>query len=162
MPLLILLVLIFLVVGVGVVAAGLGSGMPSANPDRDGALLPENPMRPEEVEGLRFSLGLRGYRMDEVDDVLDRLAAELAERDRQIDALHRRLGDAGPAGSASTAASAPGAGGSGGLSGGSAPVAGDPVATIEPGGAPPVAPTPEPGPSDEPGAPDGGSAAGPR
>jgi hypothetical protein len=35
----------------------------------------------------------RGYRMSEVDAVLARLADELADRDRQIEALQRR--DAG-------------------------------------------------------------------
>jgi DivIVA domain-containing protein len=36
------------------------------------------------VERLRFSLAFRGYRMDEVDDVLDRLTAELRARDARI------------------------------------------------------------------------------
>ena len=46
--------------------------------------LPEGPLQPADVEDLRFSLAPRGYRMDEVDAVLDRLAAELAERDRRL------------------------------------------------------------------------------
>ncbi len=92
MPLLILFVLIFLVVGVGVVAAGLGAALPAVSRDRGGALLPVAPMRREDVEDLRFSLGLRGYRMDEVDDVLDRLADELEERDRRIEELQSQLG----------------------------------------------------------------------
>ena len=33
---------------------------------------------------MRFSLAPRGYRMDEVDAVLARLAAELADRDRRL------------------------------------------------------------------------------
>jgi len=34
---------------------------------------------------------MRGYRMDEVDDVLDRLAVEAQERDARIDELETRL-----------------------------------------------------------------------
>ena len=34
---------------------------------------------------------MRGYRMDEVDDVLDRLAAEVQVRDARIDELETRL-----------------------------------------------------------------------
>ena len=40
---------------------------------------------------MRFSLGLRGYRMDQVDQVLDRLAAELAAKDAQIEELRAQL-----------------------------------------------------------------------
>jgi DivIVA domain-containing protein len=36
---------------------------------------------------LRFSLAFRGYRMAEVDDALDRLATEIAERDARIEQL---------------------------------------------------------------------------
>ena len=38
----------------------------------------------EDVGGLRFALAFRGYRMDQVDDVLDRLSVELSERDAEI------------------------------------------------------------------------------
>lgn len=46
--------------------------------------LPDGPLQPADVEQLRFSLAPRGYRMDEVDAVLDRLAEELAARDRRL------------------------------------------------------------------------------
>ncbi len=46
-------------------------------------LLPEVP-KPEDVDKLRFSLGLRGYRMDQVDDVLDLLRDQLAAKDARI------------------------------------------------------------------------------
>lgn len=46
--------------------------------------LPEGPLSPEDVGRLRFSLAPRGYRMAEVDLALDRLAAELADRDRRL------------------------------------------------------------------------------
>ena len=53
-------------------------------------LLPEHPSAPD-VDAVRFGLGLRGYRMDQVDEVLDRLAAALAERDVVIGELRSRL-----------------------------------------------------------------------
>ncbi|MBG0740364.1 DivIVA domain-containing protein [Paeniglutamicibacter antarcticus] len=52
-------------------------------------LLPEIP-EPEDVDRLRFSLGLRGYRMDQVDDVLDRLRDQLAAKDARIAALEAK------------------------------------------------------------------------
>ncbi|WP_434993589.1 DivIVA domain-containing protein [Arthrobacter sp. Ld5] len=53
-------------------------------------LLPERPSAPD-VDAVRFGLGLRGYRMDQVDEVLDRLAAALAERDAVIGELRSQL-----------------------------------------------------------------------
>jgi len=71
--------------GVALVAAGRGSAMPDVEPDRAPlGVLPPDAVGPPEVERLRFSLAFRGYRMDEVDDVLDRLTAELAARDARI------------------------------------------------------------------------------
>lgn len=46
-------------------------------------LLPVAP-QPADVDKLRFSLGLRGYRMDQVDEVLDHLRDELAAKDLRI------------------------------------------------------------------------------
>jgi DivIVA domain-containing protein len=54
-------------------------------------LLPDVP-HAEDVDRLRFSLGLRGYRMDQVDEVLDRLRDQLAVRDARIAELEEALG----------------------------------------------------------------------
>ncbi|GAB5079303.1 DivIVA domain-containing protein, partial [Arthrobacter sp. AD-310] len=53
-------------------------------------LLPAN-AAPEDVDGVRFSLGLRGYRMDQVDQVLDDLRDQLAARHREVAELRARL-----------------------------------------------------------------------
>ncbi|WP_457950767.1 DivIVA domain-containing protein [Pseudarthrobacter sp. alpha12b] len=53
-------------------------------------LLPEHAV-PEDVTRLRFSLGLRGYRMDQVDQVLDELRDQLAARDAELAELQSRL-----------------------------------------------------------------------
>jgi DivIVA domain-containing protein len=82
--------------GVAVVAAGRGEGLAAADTDRPDLTMPATrPMAKEDVDRLRFSVGLRGYRMDEVDDVLDRLAADLAERDQRIEALEGEIRGAG-------------------------------------------------------------------
>lgn len=52
-------------------------------------LLPKNP-RAEDVDKVRFSLGLRGYRCDQVDDVLDVLAAEITNLENTIRDLESR------------------------------------------------------------------------
>lgn len=71
--------------GAALVALGGGGSMPEAAPDRISARLPQDrPLGKADVDELRLPMALRGYRMDEVDDVLDRLGAELAYRDARI------------------------------------------------------------------------------
>jgi DivIVA domain-containing protein len=43
------------------------------------------------LDRVRFSPALRGYRMDEVDDVLDRVTEELRVRDAEIARLREEL-----------------------------------------------------------------------
>lgn len=50
----------------------------------------------EQVDGVRFALGLRGYRMDQVDEVLDVLRDALVARDERISELESRLAADGP------------------------------------------------------------------
>ncbi len=79
--------------GVAVVAAGRGEGLTGAEPDRPDLALPaDGPLARSDVDQVRFSVGLRGYRMDEVDDVLDRLALDLEARDERIAVLEREAG----------------------------------------------------------------------
>ena len=54
-------------------------------------LLPAE-VEPSDVDRLRFAVGLRGYRMDQVDQVLDELRDQLAARDRQVADLAAELG----------------------------------------------------------------------
>lgn len=72
---------------------GRGEGLPSAPPDDVELDLPvDRPVAPDEVAAVRLPLALRGYRMSAVDDVLDRLAAELAVRDAHIRELEAHVG----------------------------------------------------------------------
>ncbi|MFE6869896.1 DivIVA domain-containing protein [Kitasatospora sp. NPDC057692] len=71
--------------GAALVALGGGGSLPEAVQDRISARLPQDrPLDRGDVEALRLPMAVRGYRMDEVDDVLDRLGAELAHRDERI------------------------------------------------------------------------------
>jgi DivIVA domain-containing protein len=54
--------------------------MVDAYDDRPDALVPvDGPLRAEHLRRVRFSLAFRGYRMSEVDALLDRLARQLDE-----------------------------------------------------------------------------------
>lgn len=59
--------------------------------DRADLALPEPPLSPADVAAVRFSMAPRGYRMSQVDDVLSRLADELADRDRRLADLEAQL-----------------------------------------------------------------------
>jgi DivIVA domain-containing protein len=86
-----LLVIVAAVGAVAIVLAGRTGGQAEFEPDRPPFVLPEGALSPADIDGVRFAVGARGYRMDQVDDVMDRLAAELADRDAQIARL--RSGD---------------------------------------------------------------------
>ncbi|WP_353944565.1 DivIVA domain-containing protein [Streptomyces sp. HUAS MG91] len=51
----------------------------------------DRPVGPADVDALRLPTAVRGYRMAEVDDALNRLGAELAERDARITELESAL-----------------------------------------------------------------------
>ncbi len=88
-----LLVVLAVIGGIAVVATGRWGGLPDVVPERSprGVLPADSEVDPPAVDGLRFSLALRGYRMDEVDDVLDRLVDELDRRGERISELEARL-----------------------------------------------------------------------
>lgn len=61
---------------------------------------------PADVDRVRFSLGLRGYRMDQVDQVLDELRDQLEAKHEEVERLRATL----PAEVAQRAAEIPGPG----------------------------------------------------
>lgn len=83
---------IVLIAVVALLAVGRLGELPDVEPDRPPLALPDDRMlERSDVDAVRFAVGLRGYRMDEVDDVLDRLAVEVSERDARIAELEGRL-----------------------------------------------------------------------
>lgn len=63
---------------------------PAATPDLG---LPESAVQPGDIAAVRFGLTARGYRMREVDEVLARLAGELAARDERIAQLEQAVAE---------------------------------------------------------------------
>jgi DivIVA domain-containing protein len=85
-------VLIVLLMGaVAVVAAGRGGTMAEVYDDRpDARVQADRPLGAHDLRTVRFTTAFRGYRMAEVDALLERLAAELetAEAGRGDDRPH--------------------------------------------------------------------------
>ena len=79
-----------------VIATRGGGELADAPPDAADLGLPDGPLHPSDVEALRFPLAVRGYRMAEVDAALERLADELAARDRLIADLAEQAEQAEP------------------------------------------------------------------
>ncbi|MFQ1000409.1 DivIVA domain-containing protein [Modestobacter sp. SSW1-42] len=73
---------------------GRGESQPPAVPGRSPVELPDDrPVVADDVRALRISVAFRGYRMTEVDWLLDQFAQVLDERDARIaelEAEHRR------------------------------------------------------------------------
>lgn len=101
--------LVFLAVGVAVIA---GAAMLLAGRWRDGlAEVPADASRPSdfaadvpvgslsvaEIDEVRLEQAPRGYRMEDVDTVLDRLTREIESRDAEIERLREGRADGGAA-----------------------------------------------------------------
>jgi DivIVA domain-containing protein len=87
-------VAVIVVFAVAAVAVGRGGGLEPAEADLVRPSLPDGPVSADDVESVLFAVGFRGYRMDQVDEVLDRLGGELTRRDARIAELERRLASA--------------------------------------------------------------------
>lgn len=73
--------------GVALVAAGRGEPLAEVYDDRPDVVLPtDGPVSAAALRRVRFPLAFRGYRMAEVDALLDRVAAQLEERGAPADA----------------------------------------------------------------------------
>lgn len=72
---------------VAVVASGRGGSMAEVFDDRpDSRVQADGPLTAADLRRVRFSTAFRGYRMSEVDALLDRLAAELEPPTSQAEA----------------------------------------------------------------------------
>ena len=97
-------ILIVLALGaIAVVASGRGTPMSPAYDDAHDALVPAaGPVTAEDLRRIRFPLAFRGYRMAEVDALLERLAEEREDLDAEarrgsaVSASAETEGDAQP------------------------------------------------------------------
>jgi len=78
---------------VAVALGRIGGGLDAPTSSLPPTGLPEGYLGAQDLERVRFAPALRGYRMDQVDAALDRVAAELARRDEEIDRLQAALLD---------------------------------------------------------------------
>jgi DivIVA domain-containing protein len=93
-----LIALVAVVAAVALAVLGDGGALKDSEPDRiDDRLPPDRPLLRSDIDAVRLPTAVRGYRMLDVDEVLDRLGAELAERDARIADLETSLAG-GPAG----------------------------------------------------------------
>jgi DivIVA domain-containing protein len=76
------------------VLMGRGETQPPAELDRSPVELPDDrPVTADDIRALRISAAFRGYRMTEVDWLIDQFALVLDERDAAIATLTERLAD---------------------------------------------------------------------
>ncbi|KYH45979.1 DivIVA domain-containing protein [Branchiibius sp. NY16-3462-2] len=89
-----LIVLLVLVVGL-VVAGVIGLYGGHLDPPVRTSPFEQLPptVTPDDVDSLRFDQTLRGYRMGQVDDTLDRLRDALAEKDRELAERDARIAE---------------------------------------------------------------------
>jgi DivIVA domain-containing protein len=86
------LIVVLLIGAVAVVASGRWGAMAPAYDDRPDLTVPaRHPLTADDLARTRFGVGVRGYRMDEVDTLLERVTREIAERDRRIADLERAV-----------------------------------------------------------------------
>lgn len=79
------------VFAVAAAAVGRGDGLEEPFPDMERPYLPDGRVEAADVDDVHFAVSFRGYRMEQVDSVLDRLAGQLVERDRHIARLERMV-----------------------------------------------------------------------
>ncbi len=77
------------VFAVAAAAVGRGDGLEEPFPDMERPYLPDGRIEPVDVDDVNFAVAFRGYRMDQVDSVLERLSEELIRRDQHIARLER-------------------------------------------------------------------------
>lgn len=85
-------VLVVAALGVAAVVAAGGLGQMNAEPIRDvyrQDLPTDRPLLAADIEAVQFAVTFRGYAMAQVDDILERLAREIAYRDHLIEEMSR-------------------------------------------------------------------------
>lgn len=78
--------------GVTVLVSGRDPGLVPAEPDSQAVALPgSRPLRESDVGAVRFDTGLRGYRMDQVDQAMRRAAYDIGYKSELIGVLESEV-----------------------------------------------------------------------
>jgi DivIVA domain-containing protein len=88
-----LALLVAVVIAVITAAAVLGrvdGSLADATTTMSHVPLPEDPLTPGDLDGLRFDTAMRGYRMSQVDAVIDRLRREIRDLDDELARMRGR------------------------------------------------------------------------
>jgi DivIVA domain-containing protein len=78
------LVTVGVIGAIAVVASGRWGSMADVDEDRPDALVSAGYLTGEQIKDVRFTHSVRGYRQDEVDTLLDLVAAELDRRESML------------------------------------------------------------------------------
>jgi hypothetical protein len=76
---------------VAYLATGRGGGLGPLPDEETGFALPHRPLSSADLKTLRLGKTVRGYRVDQVDQLIKRMAGELATRDARITELERKV-----------------------------------------------------------------------
>ena len=84
--------LLIVVLLIGLTAAAVmgrigGGSMAEPTSSQAFSGVPDGPLSSDDLGRLRFDQGLRGYRMDQVDEVIDALGARLRELEAEVESL---------------------------------------------------------------------------
>ena len=90
---LVLIVLILTGLTTAAVLGKIGGFMADTTSSQSFVGLPQGPLSTEAVELLHFDQALRGYRMTQVDEVLDALCSRVRELESEVAALSGTGGD---------------------------------------------------------------------
>jgi DivIVA domain-containing protein len=84
---LVLIVIVLIGLTTAAVMGKFGGFMADPTSSRSFAGVPASPLSSDDMAQVHFDQALRGYRMDEVDEVIDALSARLRELESQVASL---------------------------------------------------------------------------
>jgi DivIVA domain-containing protein len=87
---LVLIVVILIGLTTAAVLGQIGGFLADATSSQSFSGVPAGPLSTQDIEELHFDQALRGYRMNQVDDVLDALCARVTELESEIASLSAR------------------------------------------------------------------------
>lgn len=79
-----LVAVVLVVLTVAAVLGRVDGALADATTTMSHVPLPEDPLTQGDLDGLRFDTAMRGYRMSQVDAVVDRLRREVGDLDREL------------------------------------------------------------------------------